>query len=169
MPQTTSPATRRFHCTSCRGEIEIPFELPPTTAPCPHCATSISSPAPPVVFADSLAGAQVTTSGGVEELEESGPREVETVAIGSTPDMQDGSEAESNSEEPEGRRRLHPVIVFMGALVVVAGALVALVLLNQKDVNHGPLVVADPAPPKSVASSLLEQEDFLERDRKSVV
>ena len=168
MAQTTSPATRRFHCTSCGGEIEIPFELPPTTAPCPHCGTSISSPPPPEVFTDSLATTPVASPPGVEELEGSPPPQVETVAIGSVPGTEEESEMVAKSDESGGRRGLHPLIVFMGALVIVAGALVALVLLNQKDVRYGPLVVDKQVPTKSAASSLLEQEDFLESGWKEL-
>ena len=168
MAQTTSPATRRFHCTSCGGEIEIPFELPPTTAPCPHCGTSISSPPPPEVFTDSLSTAPVASPRGVEELEGSAPPLVETVAIGSVPGTEEESGTVAKKDEPGARRGLHPLIVFMGALVVVAGALVALVLLNQKDVNYGPLVVDKQVPTKSAASSLLQQEDFLESGWKEL-
>ncbi len=33
-----------FHCPKCNGRIVIPFNLPPTTGPCPHCQTTITSP-----------------------------------------------------------------------------------------------------------------------------
>jgi hypothetical protein len=47
MSDPTLPANiREFHCYHCRGKIRIPRELPPTTAPCPHCKNIITSPAP---------------------------------------------------------------------------------------------------------------------------
>ena len=48
MTQSEHPATRSFQCEHCGGEIRIPYELPPTEAPCPHCEELIESPAPPV-------------------------------------------------------------------------------------------------------------------------
>jgi len=38
---------RDFYCPHCNGRILIPFSLPPTTAPCPHCQAVITSPPPP--------------------------------------------------------------------------------------------------------------------------
>lgn len=37
---------RAFHCPQCNGRIVIPSNLPPTTGPCPHCQTTITSPEP---------------------------------------------------------------------------------------------------------------------------
>jgi hypothetical protein len=42
----SSPAQRSFSCSACKGIIYIPENLPPTSAPCPHCGTTITSPAP---------------------------------------------------------------------------------------------------------------------------
>jgi len=42
-----TPAQRSFDCPSCQKEIKIPYDLPATVAPCPHCGTQIQSPAPP--------------------------------------------------------------------------------------------------------------------------
>jgi hypothetical protein len=39
------PVQRSFSCHSCQGTIYIPFSLPPTTAPCPHCGIVLRSPA----------------------------------------------------------------------------------------------------------------------------
>ena len=47
MTQSEHPATRSFQCEHCGGEIRIPYELPPTEAPCPHCEELIESPAAP--------------------------------------------------------------------------------------------------------------------------
>ena len=44
----SSPAQRSFSCSACQGIIYIPHDLPPTSAPCPHCGVTITSPAQPV-------------------------------------------------------------------------------------------------------------------------
>jgi hypothetical protein len=38
---------RHFHCDHCNGRIAIPYDLPVTIAPCPHCQLVITSPPPP--------------------------------------------------------------------------------------------------------------------------
>lgn len=43
-----TPQDRDFHCEHCNGRIVIPYSLPPTTGPCPHCQETITSPPPPV-------------------------------------------------------------------------------------------------------------------------
>ena len=35
---------RSFSCPACEGTVYIPHNLPPTTAPCPHCGNLITSP-----------------------------------------------------------------------------------------------------------------------------
>lgn len=47
MPTPLDPTQQReFRCDHCKGLIRIPATLPPTTAPCPHCAQNLTSPAP---------------------------------------------------------------------------------------------------------------------------
>lgn len=49
------PADKRaFHCNHCNGQVLIPWNLPATTAPCPHCGGTITSPEPPVVQAPAV-------------------------------------------------------------------------------------------------------------------
>ncbi len=43
--QTTTNEQREFHCSHCDGKIRVPWDLPPTTGPCPHCSEVITSPA----------------------------------------------------------------------------------------------------------------------------
>ena len=45
MIEPPPPTTREFRCIHCNGTIAIPYDLPPTTAPCPHCNNPITSPA----------------------------------------------------------------------------------------------------------------------------
>ena len=44
---TQQPQQRDFHCSYCNERIVIPFSLPSTTGPCPHCNETIISPPPP--------------------------------------------------------------------------------------------------------------------------
>jgi len=48
MSQSVHPESRNFFCDQCGGEIRIPYELPPTKAPCPFCKVEITSPGPPL-------------------------------------------------------------------------------------------------------------------------
>lgn len=41
----STPVQRSFSCHNCQGTIYIPYHLPPTSAPCPHCGTTVTSPA----------------------------------------------------------------------------------------------------------------------------
>ena len=48
MSDPSKPANQRdFRCNHCNGKIMIPWDLPPTTGPCPHCGGIITSPALP--------------------------------------------------------------------------------------------------------------------------
>ena len=43
---SVAPGQRQFQCEHCQGLITIPANLPPTTAPCPMCGQSTTSPGP---------------------------------------------------------------------------------------------------------------------------
>jgi hypothetical protein len=47
MGENKDATKRQFRCEHCHGLIIIPVDLPPTKGPCPHCAETIESPAPP--------------------------------------------------------------------------------------------------------------------------
>jgi len=69
------------------------------------------------------------------------------------------------------RRGLHPAIPFLAAVVLIAGALITLVVLNRKDPDPGPLVVTDTTKklPALLEREVREQgrERFLEEGWKS--
>ena len=178
MSQTTSPATRSFHCVSCRGEIQIPFDLPPTTAPCPHCGTGISSPPPPVVFADRspLEQAVLPSSGSGEPPTPAGiaPTASEEAVPPAAPvpsPLAGASLPKSERSRPKQGRGLHPAIPFLAAVVLVVGVLITLVVLNRKDPDPGAPVVV--AARKKVTAPLEREvseqgrEHFLEQGWKS--
>lgn len=61
---------RRFECSHCGTEIQIPANLPPTTGLCPKCGQEITSPGPevsPVPIAEQVV-AEVQTSPIVDEI-----------------------------------------------------------------------------------------------------
>ena len=179
MSQTTSPATRSFHCVSCRGEIQIPFDLPPTTAPCPHCGTRISSPAPPVVFADRspLEQPVLPPSDPGDSPAPTGiaPAASEEAVLPAAPVPSPLAEASLPKQErsrPKQERGLHPAIPFLAAVVVIVGVLMILVVLKRKDPDPDPPVVADtrknvPAPLEREVSEEGGRERFLEQGWKT--
>ncbi|MAF23535.1 MAG: hypothetical protein CMP26_13165 [Roseibacillus sp.] len=168
MSRTTAPATRRFHCDSCRGEIEIPFDLPPTTAPCPHCGTNVLSPPPPVVFPESFAqdplaaGALETEDEGAPIKASAGPEVVPPEEV-SEPEYQ--SVHGLGGQVPIQKKQGHPVLVFLGALVMVAGALLALVLLNNNGASvlvpalEQPILEKEVLP--GIETPVLTREEFI--------
>ena len=174
MSRTTAPATRRFHCDSCRGEIEIPFDLPPTTAPCPHCGTNVLSPPPPEVFPESFAqeplAAGVLEAAGEEAPSEApvGPEVVSSEGI-AEPEYQ--SVHGFGGQVPIQKKQGHPVLVFLGALVMVAGALVALVLLNNNGASVLVPALEEPGLEKEVLPDIeppvLTREEFIGEGWKS--
>jgi len=164
MSRTTAPAARRFHCDSCRGEIEIPFDLPQTTAPCPHCGTSVLSPPPPEVFSETLAreapsarGPEVDERGGTGGVGVSSPKAI------AEPEHQSvhGFGGQALRREKRG----HPILVFLGALVMVAGALGALVFLNNKGTSSLVPALEKPNLEKEnfpeIEKPVLTREDFI--------
>ena len=64
----STPAQRSFPCPACTAEIFIPYDLPPTSAPCPRCGTTITSPALEV------AEAPVTILPAKKEIPAAAPR-----------------------------------------------------------------------------------------------
>lgn len=46
-----APVQRSFACPACKATIYIPYHLEPTSAPCPHCRTIVTSPALEVAVA----------------------------------------------------------------------------------------------------------------------
>lgn len=182
MSRITAPATRRFHCDSCRGEIEIPFDLPPTTAPCPHCGSDVTSPPPPEVFSESLmrerslerpAPAVKNSDSNVSLSPEDLPEVSTEVHVAPEHAVIEGL----GGEVPVPTSRGRPVLVFLGALVMVTGALAALVFLNgtersgqgllpgSEEVTPDPASTEAPAPPAD--HPLLIREEFLEEGWKS--
>ena len=174
MSRTTAPATRRFHCDSCRGEIEIPFDLPPTTAPCPHCGTNVLSPPPPEVFPESFAqdssAVRVLETAGEEAPVEApvGP-EVVSSEVRAEPEHQ--SVHGFGGQAPIQEKRGHPVLVFLGALVMVAGALAALVFLNNNGTSGLVPALEQPGIEKEVLPDIetpvLTREEFIGEGWKS--
>lgn len=203
----------------------MPFDLPPTTGPCPHCGTSVTSPAPPVSGfpgVDAPAAPAPGTSQALPEprqeaasaspvppapplpsvlpggIDPSGPPShtptiggaVSSIPLPETADngLPGGAPTtipaptsetaappvaptslpvpdEANRSKEAGpaleealapdediapkRRRVHPAIPFLVAILLIVGVLVALIVINRKDPDPGPPIVASkPAVPK---------------------
>ena len=55
---------RQFRCPGCGGLIVVPWDLPPTRGPCPHCGREIESPAPPAPLPAAPPAAQAARAAG---------------------------------------------------------------------------------------------------------
>ena len=163
---------RSFQCACCQGWIQIPLDLPPTTAPCPHCGATITSPAPehgseadgsqpfasvPGELPAAAPGVQGTgrypvPTGPAQRVEEGAPGGMapppgpQEPGPDPTPPLIDELE---DSPSAAARKRVHPAIAFLAAVVLIVGVLMALVITNRKEL--------DPAAP--VASVLDRVED----------
>ena len=70
------PNTKTFQCTHCGSGIQIPADLPATTAPCPKCGEKVTSPGPEVArvpASASPAQAEVATTARQAQQEPSAP------------------------------------------------------------------------------------------------
>ena len=109
-------ATRVFKCSHCGAGIEIPANLPPTTAPCPKCKQEVTSPA----FEEE----EVPV---LEPLKEENPIQDSGDAAGS-------SSQESSVAEGKKLKNL-PVILSVVALVVLGAGVVKVLLTPDKKKN----------------------------------
>ena len=158
MNQTIGQAMRSFQCRSCHGGIQIPYDLPPTSAPCPHCGVIITSPPPdPGLVADGP-GPPEACGVDLRHGEQSCPPEkggVPPRSEGPSIPAPDGvtepsdpakTNSASDTEEDLGwsegvrRKKIHPAIAFLSAVLVIVGVLVTLVVLNRTDPELAPPV-----------------------------
>jgi hypothetical protein len=123
------PSQREFCCIHCNGRLFIPRDLPPTTAPCPHCGGVITSPAPELPAAPPPQAEHPTTPS---------PAPVAVVESPATPLVPPAEESEpihlpqleplpkvalrEQTAKPE-RRRLIPRLLFFLLQVSAAGAI----------------------------------------------
>ena len=112
-PPPDSKPQREFRCEYCNGLIRIPADLPPTTGPCPHCAKSITSPAPVLHPLESLTNDQ-----------DAQPEEPPLLAKG--PKIRDEDELEEQTQENR-RNYLPAIIAAIAILIAIAlGSILAL-------------------------------------------
>ena len=111
---------RDFKCSHCDGRIVIPIDLPPTTAPCPHCSEVITSPA--------LEGSQPASAAAAITEPPNQTMEVVEPALASGPEnapVDRGNPTEPKVENPENAplrsRGLVPALMVVLALLIVSG------------------------------------------------
>ena len=154
MSQTVQPDTRNFLCDHCGGEIRISYDLPPTVAPCPHCSGEITSPPPPLPKrSEDLAVAPpeepemdfASKEGRLEEgkeaeekaaAEENAAERLAAEKVAAEKLERSVSVKEKaapddflESEEAGSRSRAIPEILFLVAMLVLAGLVVGGVIL----------------------------------------
>ncbi|MEM9081215.1 MAG: hypothetical protein AAGC74_11040 [Verrucomicrobiota bacterium] len=108
---------RSFVCPSCQKEIFIPYDLPPTTAPCPSCGDLVTSPA--------------------LEVEEAPPQEEVVVRLEATeePRVEVQARPEPAVEKREGGV-LKGVALVLGVLLLLGLiAVTGIVFLGKGDVE----------------------------------
>lgn len=137
MPET--PAQRSFKCEHCHHDIFIPYALPPTTAPCPHCQQIITSPAlieKPVVspFAIDTSSAAVPSSVSPSAVSTSAGSE----ATRSGADVASGTPSLTHTKSKESAtastaRRNITLAVSGAALLIICGVAAWLISLSSRD------------------------------------
>jgi hypothetical protein len=126
---------REFRCDHCKGLIRIPANLPPTTGPCPHCATSITSPGPDE-------DCPVEQEPFASEFAEENPTPVKG------PKIRHGDEDSTEDEDEQTKRSYLAVAigVFAVALAIGLGGILAL-----REMKKPPVVPKDKAVAESEA------------------
>ncbi|MFD2257606.1 hypothetical protein ACFSSA_13060 [Luteolibacter algae] len=136
-----TPQQRDFHCPSCNGRIVIPFSLPSTTGPCPHCQATITSPPPPEAEPHTPAAAAVAPGIPVppppsnESTPDSPPIASEQMPAPSQnapaiPERRDGAETQITQPAPaipkkkKGSSGIIPAMLGLFALILAGGGAV---------------------------------------------
>ncbi len=125
-PET--PDQRDFYCSSCKGRILIPLDLPPTTAPCPICGVEITSPPPPatadvepVISIDNAvveAPAAEGHEGSIEEHDETG---------------NPSAEGKGTSYEQMSAKKGLVILVILGLIAAIAALLAYFFLQKPRE------------------------------------
>ncbi len=124
------PSQRSFKCEHCQHDIFIPYALPPTTAPCPHCQKTITSPALPQVSAASpfvidapAANSVVQTSVNVASQVTSAANAAPAVPESMPKAVRESSSAASvNSQSTDSPARRNLLLIAAGsALLLICG------------------------------------------------
>lgn len=136
-----NPQQRSFNCHSCNGIIYIPYHLPPTTAPCPHCGTPITSPPLPVTPLPVAENPPIVMASEPEIPRVTHPR-AEEIAAPTTPEPV-AAVATSRSENPRDKSGFYfftGLIVLL--LIVLGGGAWLLIREHQYQKNNQNLVKA---------------------------
>lgn len=146
-----APQQRDFFCNHCNGRIIIPFDLPATTGPCPHCQGTITSPPPEPAR-------PVATPPSQPEPEEriSAPNHTAPAPI---PERRDAAAPVTAQTPPPSRpapaaeeKKKSSVIIpaMLGLLFLIIAASAAVYYISKK--------MSTPESPPTFAGSLEDQE-----------
>ncbi len=125
------PETRSFSCPHCATGIQIPYNLPPTSAPCPKCGENITSPAlkeeevqvpapEPVVISAASEPEPIAPLPVSEPVSEPNPEPV-SESVSSPPASPEESGVNRGGEQSTGSK---------GRLITMAAGGIALLLLG---------------------------------------
>jgi hypothetical protein len=150
-----------FNCPSCHGRIVIPFNLPPTAGPCPHCQAAITSPD----FLVNTSAIEVEVDNSVVESPAPAPARV-TAPAPATPN--------------QSAKKGNPIALMLVVLLIITGlgggAYFATGVFRAKNDTNDPIGIklfprnsAEPAKPTSnptmekylAAYSLNEKMDYV--------
>jgi hypothetical protein len=153
-----NPQEHAFHCPSCNGRIVIPFNLPPTTGPCPHCQATITSPD------FNTSAIEVEVANVVEAPTPApapAPAPEPTPASEATPSPTERTKARTKS----GKKGKPIVLIFVFLIIISAlggGAYFVMGMLKGKEEVNKPLAIKAPAgkptePAKPVNNPTMEK------------
>lgn len=135
-PQTP-PQKREFRCIHCNGTIAIPFNLPPTTAPCPHCGNTITSPAPESQQASPIPQQPVTAPGPAPApVTTPTPAPVPAPKAAALDKSPPATEAPTQKLEPERKSLLAPMLLVLLLLAICGGIAWAVIRLREQQSNN---------------------------------
>lgn len=152
-----------FNCPSCNGRIVIPFNLPPTTGPCPHCQATITSPD----FLVNTSAIEVQADTVVEAAPAPAPAPAPTPAPAPAPAAAPApAPAETPAATTQSAKKGKPVVLILVFLLIIAGlgggAYFVMGMLKAKSEANQPLAIKVPAgkppePAKPVSNPTMEK------------
>ena len=126
-------ATRTFQCKHCEAGIQIPANLPPTTAPCPKCGQQVTSPDWNAPADEAVAPPEKKVSPTVEKTV-AAPAVAEAHPKSEQPNnAPTGSEAKEAAEPTEGKGKMIVAVATLGAALLLGAAAVKVLFFSNKD------------------------------------
>jgi len=138
------PQQRDFYCPSCNGRIVIPFSLPATTAPCPHCQATITSPPPPYQQPQSPHPSQApspTNQPAQQDYTNAPAPAIIPPRREKTPQPQERPQEATRSQEEETQpsRSNGTILAILGLLLLILAGGAAVFYISRQDTSTKPL------------------------------